>query len=291
MYLETNKIISSLNDRYDFEFVITDNNSCDDSLKILRKIAEQDNRVKVYKFSKNYGYQKSIFEGYCKSKGDAVIQLDCDLQDPPNLIPEFIKIWENGYKVVYGVRKTRQENIFINQLRKLFYRVINILSEDDLPIDAGDFRLVDRDIVELLKLRSDTKPYIRGAIASFGYKQYGYSYDRNRRIYGESKFNFYKLISLAVDGILNHSIIPLRFASFFGIFITIIFLSLSFVYFILKYFNIVEWPSGFTTLTVLNLFGIGINALFLGVIGEYIGRIYIQLKNNYPIIIEESIND
>ena len=211
--------LNKLNDIYDFEILFTDNHSDDSTFDLLRELNLKDNRVRAYRFSRNYGYQHSILTGYQKSSGEAVIQLDCDLQDPPSLIPVFLNLWESGYKVVYGVRKKRQENVIMNYSRKVFYRLINWLSEDDLPVDAGDFRLVDKKITEILRNNNDVQPYLRGAIASMGFDQIGVEYDRSKRVNGETKFTFSSLINMALDGILNHSTIPLRISSMIGIII------------------------------------------------------------------------
>lgn len=284
------KELKALEARYDYEFIFTDNRSTDGSFRILREIASVDLRVKVIRFSKNFGYQRSIFTGYCLASGDAVIQMDCDLQDPPILIHEFLAKWEEGYEVVYGIRKNRQEGWLIHQVRRFFYRFINLLSEDDLPKDAGDFRLVDRKVVSQLKLLYDANPYIRGMIAAFGFRQTGLPYNRSRRLHGESKFNLRQLGSLAVDGLLNHSIVPLRLATFIGLFLSI---GLTFYVgwlFTIKFIFHQGWPAGFFTLSALILMSISLNALFLGVIGEYIGRIYRQVKRQPITIVDEAIN-
>ena len=195
-----------------------------------------------------------------------------------------------GYKVVYGIRKSRKENWWINSLRKIFYRLIDFLSEDYLPKDAGDFRLIDRKIINVLKQIQDSQPYIRGTIATVGFKQVGIPYDRNARISGKSKFKISDMISLAMDGIINHSIIPLRIATFTGFFVSIIAILLSLIYFIGKLIYGPLWDAGFATTTILILMSIGLNGFFLGIIGEYIGRIYKQVKDSPLTIIEEKIN-
>ncbi len=289
-YAVVRRLFDSLKDRYDYEIVFTDNHSDDNSYALLQDIASTDWRVKVARFSRNFGYQKSIYTGYSLSTGDAVIQLDCDLQDPVSLIPEFLKKWEEGYAVVYGVRKTRSEGMFITALRKIFYRLIDFLSEDALPHDAGDFRLVDRRVIDELKRVYDYNPYLRGSIASMGFNQIGIPYDRLERVHGESKFNFSSLFRLAMDGILNHSIVPLRIASFIGMFTFGAALLLMVGYLICKAVLSKPWPAGFTTTTTLLLLSMSLNALFLGIIGEYIGRIYQQIKKRPIAIIEKSLN-
>jgi glycosyltransferase involved in cell wall biosynthesis len=283
-------ILASCSSRYNFELVFTDNHSSDSTFEILIKLRALDARVKIFRFSRNFGYQKSILTGYLKSKGDALIQLDCDLQDPPALIPEFLKHWEDGCAVVYGIRRGRQESAIINITRKLFYRVANYLSEDDLPVDVGDFRLIDRKIVEVLRQVDDAQPYLRGMIASMGFRQQGIVYDRSGRLRGTTNFRFKDLLGLAMDGILNHSIIPLRLATFLGAIVSTVTLIAIFSYGLGKYIFGYDWPAGFTTLAILTLGGISLNAIFLGIIGEYLGRIYQQVKKKPIVIIESELN-
>lgn len=284
-------IINDYADQYDFELVFTDNHSVDSTFAKLSELREIDQRVRVFRFSRNFGYQKSILTGYLKARGDALIQLDCDLQDPPDLIPEFLKHWEDGCAVVYGVRQSRRENAVLHYARKLFYRLANYLSEDDLPIDVGDFRLIDRKVVDVLRQVDDAQPYLRGMIAAMGFKQHGIKYDRCDRERGKSNFRFKDLVGLALDGILNHSIVPLRLATFFGVGVTALTLLAILGYAVGKLMLGFNWPAGFTTLTVLVLAGISVNALFLGIIGEYLGRIYQQVKRRPLVIVEAELDD
>jgi polyisoprenyl-phosphate glycosyltransferase len=282
-------VIDSCSELYDFELIFTDNHSTDNTFEKLAQICKRDDRVRAIRFSRNFGYQKSILTGYFNANGDALIQLDCDLQDPPELIPEFLKFWEEGNAVVYGIRRTRRDNPLLHLARKLFYRLANYLSDDELPVDAGDFRLIDRKIVEVLRQMDDAQPYLRGTIAAVGFLQHGIPYDRRERERGTSNFNFKQLVSLALDGILNHSIVPLRLASFFGVIVSTLTLLSIVGYTAGKMFFGLDWPAGFTTLVVLILFGISINALFLGIIGEYLGRIYQQVKKKPLTIVEAEL--
>jgi len=282
--------LSPLDDRYAFEFVFTDNHSTDSTWARLKLLGAAHPNVRAIRFSKNFGYQRSILTGYLAARGAAVIQLDCDLQDPPGLIPRFLELWEAGNKVVYGVRASRKEAWHITFARKVFYRLINALSDEQIPLDAGDFRLVDRCLVEELRTQRDANPYLRGTIATMGFAQAEVLYDRQRRERGESKFSIGALMSLAVDGVLNHSVVPLRVASFIGIFASLGTLIAILVYVIGKCFFGQEWPAGFATTTILILASICLNALFLGIIGEYLGRIYRQVKFNATVIREDTIN-
>jgi dolichol-phosphate mannosyltransferase len=283
-------VLAPLSSLYEFEFIFTDNHSSDGTFEKLEELAAHDDRIRVLRFSKNFGYQKSIFTGYLAAKGDAAIQLDCDMQDPPRLIPDFIREWENGYQVVYGVRCSRKEGRGINFLRQLFYRLINRLSEEPLPIDAGDFRLVDRIVLEEIKKMNDATPYLRGSIAQLGFNQKGIEYDRAERKYGVSKFSFSGYMDLSIDGILNHSVLPLRFATYVGLLISLLTFCALIAYFIGKIIMGKQWPAGFATTTTLILLSLSLNALFLGIIGEYLGRIYKQVKKGPLTVIEKKIN-
>ncbi|MEY3277646.1 MAG: hypothetical protein RLZZ426_132 [Actinomycetota bacterium] len=276
---------------YEFEFVFTDNHSTDGTYEVLTAVAVSDPRVRVFRFSRNFGFQRSIWTGYTKARGAAAIQLDVDLQDPPELIADFIAHWESGYKVVYGIRRSRQEGRAITGSRKLFYRFVNLLSEDPIPVDAGDFRLVDRMILDELIAMPDTQPYLRGTIAALGFEQIGIPYDRAARERGVSKFSFKDLIALSFDAILNHSTIPLRIASYVGLFVAGATLLGTLILLIARWLFGAEWPAGFATTTMLILFSISLNAVFLGIIGEYLGRIYKQIKPRSITVIEKSIDN
>ncbi len=290
LYHRVCEVMSPFKDRYSFEIVFTDNHSMDATFERIRSLAVADPRVRVLRFSRNFGYQRSILTGYRHARGQAAVQLDADLQDPPDMIPEFLKLWREGYQVVYGIRRSRQESFLMQTARQVFYRLINSLSEDELPHDAGDFRLVGRPILdELLKIE-DSQPYLRGALASLGFRQVGIPYDRGARSRGESKFSLRDLVGLGLDGILNHSVIPLRLATYTGLGTAALSIVALFGYVIGKFWFGQNWPAGFTTLTILILLCTSLNAFFFGVMGEYIGRMYIQVKKRPLSVIENSIN-
>jgi dolichol-phosphate mannosyltransferase len=283
-------VLAGLEDRYDFEILFTDNHSTDQTFPILRRLAAQDRRVRALRFSRNFGFQRSILTGYHHARGDAAIQMDCDLQDPPSLIPVFLGKWEEGYQVVYGERTSRKESWWSSTSRKIFYRLIDLLSEDPLPLDAGDFRLVDRCVLHELKSVNDDQPYLRGTIATLGFNQIGIPYDREERRRGQSKFTLRQLFGLALDGILNHSIVPLRIATYLGLLVALCTFGALAFYVIGGLFFARTWPPGFATITVLILASLSLNALFLGVIGEYLGRMYRQMKKGSLTIIQEEID-
>lgn len=282
-------VMAQLAHRFEFEILVTDNHSEDDTFALLQQWSAREPRLRVLRFSRNFGFQRSILTGYLNAQGAAAIQLDCDLQDPPSLIVAFIAAWQAGNKVVYGVRRGRKEGFAITLLRKVFYRLINALSETPLPLDAGDFRLVDRVVIEELRKVEDFHPYLRGSIALMGFDQLGIAYDRAERVHGESKFNMASLVRLAIDGILNHSTVPLRVATYTGLGVSMLTFGGLCAYAIARLLFGQTWPAGFATLTVLILLSLSLNALFLGIIGEYLGRIYQQVKKRPIAIVEKRL--
>jgi dolichol-phosphate mannosyltransferase len=290
LYKAVVAVIDPLSEMYRFEFVFTDNHSTDKTPELLSALAQEDSRVRAFRFSRNFGYQRSILTAYLLSEGAAAIQLDCDLQDPPEMIPAFLERWREGSDVVYGIRKSRLEAARWTIARKVFYWLVDFLSEDPIPRDAGDFRLISRRVIEELRRISDPKPYLRGTIATLGFKQTGIDYERRAREVGVSKFSFYDNIKLALDGIINQSVVPLRMAIYVGMGVAMLTVLASIGY-IVAYFTVgFRAPAGFTTTTVLILASLGINALLLGVIGEYLGRMYLQMKNKSVSIVERELH-
>lgn len=289
-YEATSLVMDSLSESYDFEIVFSDNHSTDNTPALLRQLAARDTRVRAYRLSRNFGYQRSIMTAYLKTRGDIAMQLDCDLQDPPSLLPLFLDEWRKGADVVYGVRIKRAEAWHITFVRKVFYRLIDFLSEEHMPHDAGDFRLITRRIIEELRTIDDAQPYIRGTIATLGFKQVGIPYTRDPRVRGESKFSVYAMTSLAFDGIMNHSVVPLRVATYVGLAASMLTVLAMVAYAVAKFFFGASWPAGFTTLTVLVLGTASLNAMLLGIIGEYLGRIYQQVRKKPLSIIEEDLH-
>lgn len=275
---------------YDLEIVVTDNHSRDATFDILQRLAAADPRLKVARFSRNVGYQRSIYTGYMLAKGDALIQLDCDLQDPPEIIPEMLARWQAGADVVYGIRRSRKEGFVISGIRKIFYRLVDMLSEDSLPHDAGDFRLVGRNVVEALRHLDDKSPYLRGMIAILGFRQEGFVYDRQARTAGETKFTFSALSKLALDAIVSHSTVPLQISSYLGVAIAVVagLVGLGFV--IGRLYMGSTWPAGFTTLALLILINMSITALLFGIVGIYLARVLTQVRGYPMAFVERSLN-
>tara|TARA_B110000967_G_C18843753_1_gene540813 strand:- start:617 stop:1558 length:942 start_codon:yes stop_codon:yes gene_type:complete len=277
-------------ENYDFEIIFTDNCSSDSTFSLIKSLAENDVRIKAYKFSRNYGYQKSIFTGYSKSTGHCVIEFDCDLQDPPELLPRFIEEWEKGNSIVYGKRIKRPEGAIITKARKIFYRTLSAVSENELPIDAGDFMLLDRIVVNQLVSIKDHNIYIRGEVFSFGFKRSAIEYERDQRLHGDSKFPLRKLFSLAIDGFVSQSTLPLKLASYFGVTMAVTMTLLIVIYLLLHLMGFVS-AAGFTTTTILILLSISVNAIFLGIIGEYLARLYSNTNNKPFVIIEDRVDN
>ncbi|SEB37068.1 dolichol-phosphate mannosyltransferase [Terriglobus roseus] len=290
-YPAVRQVIDPLANSYDFEFVFTDNHSSDRTPVLLKELAGQDSRIRAFRFSRNFGYQRSILTAYLQCNGDAAIQLDCDLQDPPELITRFLEEWSNGSDVVYGIRKSRLESARWTAARKVFYWLVDVLSEDPIPRDAGDFRLISRRVIEELRRIDEPRPYLRGTIATMGFNQKGIDYARQARVVGSSKFSFYDNIMLALDGMINQSVVPLRMATYVGLTVAALTVLASIGYIIAYFLTGFRAPAGFTTITVLILGSLGINAMLLGIIGEYLGRMYLQMKNRSISIIERELHD
>jgi dolichol-phosphate mannosyltransferase len=280
----------SLGKGYELEIIFTDNHSEDRSFELITSLAQCDQRVRGVRFARNFGFNKSVLTGYRLARGDAAIQIDCDLQDPPELLPEFLARWEAGHDLVIGVRRTRKDGQTLQWARSLYYRLLERLSEDNVVANSGDFRLLDRSLLEQLHWVDDAMPYVRGLTSVLSHHQGFVFYDRSPRKAGKSKFPLRRLINLAVDGLLSHSTIPLRFATYAGLIISIITLGLTLMYVIGWLFFSADWPAGFATTTVLLLLGISLNATFLGILGEYVARIYIQVRKRPLAIIERSVN-
>jgi polyisoprenyl-phosphate glycosyltransferase len=276
--------------KYDIEFIFTDNHSDDGTFRKLEELGARDVRVKVLRFNRNYGFQRSLLTGYRYASGDAAVQIDCDLQDPPSLIPQFLALWEQGHDVVVGLRRRRQENFLLVFGRRTFYALLNRISEEKITSDAGDFRLVDRKILDHLRRSSDLHPYVRGLIASLAGNEAGIPYDRLARTRGQSKFPLFKLVRFGLEGIISHSILPLRLASYIGLALSVLTLLLCIFYLVSALMFGADWPPGFATTTVLILLGMSLNAIFMGVMGEYISRIYQQVRQRPLTLIERTIN-
>jgi polyisoprenyl-phosphate glycosyltransferase len=289
LYDRLDRLGNTMADRCRLEFIFTDNHSSDGTWKKITVLADRDPRVKAIRFSKNFGFQRSILANYIHANGDAVMQIDADLQDPPEMLEQFFDLWKQGNHVVYGVRRKREENESLTALRRMGYWFIDKISEYPIPRDAGDFRLVDRKVIEALKKHRTAHPYLRGMIAGMGFKQLGVPYDRQARMAGTSKFPFFQLITLGLSGVFNHSVMPLRLSTYAGAFLVLASLLMGLYYLGLKLFQ-PDLPQGLASIHILVLFGIGFQALLLGLLGEYLLRIYLILRAEPVAIVEQSVN-
>ena len=280
---------NKMKDRCDLEFVFSDDHSDDNTWGMLSELSRKDDRVRAIRFTKTFGFQRSILANFMHTRGDAVMQIDADLQDPPELLETFFAQWQAGYQVVYGIRRKRPENFLLHGFRKFGYWVIDKISEHPIPRNAGDFRLVDRKVIQSLCQIKTTHPYLRGIIAGLGFNQKGIVYDRSARVAGESKFNVYRIIKLGLIAVFNHSTIPLRGASFLGVIILTISILASIYYVVLKIIH-PDLPQGLASIHILVLFAIGFNAVMLGIIGEYILRVYLVMRAEPVAVVEKSLN-
>lgn len=289
LYARLCEIGTRMADRCDLEFVFTDNHSEDTTWEKLTALAQKDQRVRAIRFAKNFGFQRSILANYLHTRGDAVMQIDADLQDPPEMLEAFFEKWQAGYHVVYGIRRKRPENPVLHTFRRLGYWFIDAVSEHPIPRDVGDFRLVDRRVIEVLSKIKTPSPYLRGMIAGLGFNQTGILYDRDARVAGESKFDVSRLIRLGLTAVFNHSTVPLRVASLAGgVMLGVSFLG-ALYYFLLRLMH-PDLPQGLASIHILVLFGIGLQSLLLGIIGEYLLRIYLILRAEPIAIIQQSVN-
>lgn len=278
-------------DNYDYEMIFINDGSKDKTQEILEKIANNNTKVKVITFSRNFGHQAAVTCGIKYAEGDAIVIIDADLQDPPELIPEMLKLWENGNDVVYGKRKTREgESKFKLLTARMFYTTLNKLSEVEIPKNTGDFRLVDRKIVDIINELPEHNKFLRGLFSWVGFKQTAYEYERKKRFAGKTKYPLNKMLKLASNGIIGFSNKPLQLVGRLGlisIVISFIILIYSIVSFVFKLNNI---TAGWTSIMVTITFFTGIQLLSIWIMSEYIARIYDESKNRPEYIIEKKIN-
>lgn len=277
--------------KYDYEIIFTDNHSDDGTDIILKDLAAQDRRIKVLRFTRNFGFQRSLLTAYRVAAGAAAIQLDCDLQDPPAMMSLFLDKWQQGHDVVVGIRIKRVEPILLQFARRLYYKILSkIAAEYNIVENAGDFRLVDRRILDLLKQTNDAQPYTRGIISSLAGNQTGIPYERGIRQFGKSKFPLQRLFGFAVGGMISHSLVPLRLATIAGLSAFLLSIVVSLYYALAWTLAGKEWPAGFATTALLLLLSIGLNGIFIGIVGEYVGRIYEQVRYRPTTIVDWSLN-
>jgi len=269
--------------------IYVDDGSRDGTLGRLRAIAAGDPQVRIVALSRNFGHQYALTAGLDASTGDAVAVIDADLQDPPEVIPEMVARWRDGADVVYGVRATRQgETAFKRGTAHVFYRLLQTLGNADIPADVGDFRLLDRRVVDTLRDMPERDRFLRGLVVWAGFRHEGVSYERLPRAAGQTKFPFSRMFSFALDGIFSFSTVPLRLASYLGLFVSVLSMVGVVYAFYIKLFTVGVIP-GWAAQWIGTLFLGGVQLLSLGVIGEYVGRIYGEVKRRPLYVVKERI--
>jgi dolichol-phosphate mannosyltransferase len=278
----------------DFEIMLVNDGSKDKSLEIMKSFALADPRVRIINFSRNFGHQAAISAGIKHAQGDAVIIMDGDLQDPPEELHRFLDKWREGYDVVYAVRTKRKEGFFKRFFYAAFYRILDAISEIEIPLDSGDFCVMDRKVVNALNIdMPEQSRFVRGLRAYAGFKQIGVTYERAERAAGDVKYTFSKYVKLAFDGIFDFSTFPLRIATYLGFIVSVpsFLVGIFFIFHRILDFKVLGYsPSdtpGIATLAVGMFFLSGVMLIILGILGEYLGRIYYEVKKRPFYIIEK----
>ena len=287
-YKELKRVM--LKNKWQYEFVFVNDGSKDKTLELLREISKADINVKVIDFSRNFGHQVAVTAGIFHCTGDVAVIIDADLQDPPHVIEEMVVKWKEGFDVVYAKRKKRKgETLFKLVTAKYFYRFLHYMAEIEIPMDTGDFRLMDRRVVEAFKQMPERNRFVRGMVSWVGFDQTYVEYERDERFAGETKYPFKKMVRFAMDGIISFSTKPLKMVRSLG-FITIIIAIGLLLYSLISKFIMHSVVSGWTSLMVAITFFSGVQLFSIGLLGEYIARIYDEGKGRPLYIIKEKIN-
>lgn len=276
---------------YNYEMIFINDGSKDKTLELLEEIAKNDKNVKVISFSRNFGHQAAVEAGLKEISGDVVLTIDADLQDPPELIHDMLNLWEKGNDIVYGKRTKRDgENIFKLFSAKMFYKTLNKISDVYIPLNVGDFRLVDRKVIDVINQLPEHNKFFRGLFSWVGYKQVPYEYERKERFAGKTKYSLKQMLKLALDGIIGFSVKPLRIIGAIGI-CSIVISFLLFIYTILLCVYKLKTISIETMIILIAItFFFGIQMVAIWIISEYIGRIYDEAKQRPSYIIKQKIN-
>ncbi len=274
----------------EYEILFVNDGSRDNTLQILRPACEADKRLKLINFSRNFGHQTAITAGMDMASGDAVVIIDADLQDPPEVIPDMFALWKDGYEVIYGKRIHRKgETFFKKATARLFYRFLSAVTDVNIPVDTGDFRLIDRKVVEALRRTPERNRYVRGLIGWLGFKQTAYEYVREERFAGTTKYPLRKMVKLAVDAITSFSVKPLRIAGVLGLILSVCGFSYTVYVIIAKLCGAVFSDGWASTICIVLLLG-GFILVMLGIMGQYIGRIYDEVRARPLYLISETVN-
>ena len=279
-----------LQNNINYEFVFVNDGSTDRTMEILSEIAANDYRTKIVNFARNFGHQVAVTAGIAAAKGDAIVIIDADLQDPPEVIPELIAKWEEGYEVVYAKRKQRKGETWFKLLTaKYFYKFLNYMSDIDIPKDTGDFRIIDRKVADVFNQMTERNRFIRGMMSWVGFRQTYVEYERDERFAGETKYPLKKMIKFASDGIIAFSTKPLRIVMSLGLLSVLISIIVLLYTITVKVFGH-GTQTGWASIMVAITFFSGIQLLGLGIVGQYIARIYDESKNRPIYIVKETIN-
>jgi glycosyltransferase involved in cell wall biosynthesis len=289
LYEKVKEIMAGLNG-YRYEHIFIDNASEDKTVPILKQIAARDSNVKIIVNARNFGHIRSPFHALLQANGDAVILVVADLQDPPELLPEFVKKWEEGYRIAIGVKTNSEESPLFFAIRKAYYNLIGQLSEVKLVKNFTGFGLYDKKVIEILRTLHDPYPYFRGLICDIGFKRAEIHYKQPVRKRGFTKNNFYTLYDMAMLGITNHSKVPLRLAAMLGFGLAILCLLIAIIYFIYKIIYWQDFRLGIAPIVIGFFFFASIQLFFLGILGEYIGSIHSKILQRPLVIEEERIN-
>ena len=286
LYERLNTMMNNLN-QYEFEVLFINDGSKDKTLELIKEMRNKDNRISYVNFSRNFGKETAMIAGLDYATGDAVIFIDADLQDPPELIPELIKYWEEGYDDVYARRSSRKGETFLKKFTsKMYYKVLQSLTRVEIQKDTGDFRLLDRRCVNALKKMRETQRCSKSMFSWIGYKKKEVMYDRDPRVAGTTKWNYKKLVDLAIDGITAFTTSPLRISTFLSIPTFLAFI-IYLIYIIVKCINNSAGIQGYQIIILLNLFSFGVIILLIGIIEEYLGRIFNETKNRPLYFVDE----
>ena len=272
---------------FKYEIIFVNDGSYDQSQKVIEKIISGDKSVKLINLSRNFGHQIAISCGIDYVQGDAAVIIDADLQDPPEIIPAMLKKWQEGFDVVYAVRKAREgESILKKLTASIFYRLMRILSGTKIPLDTGDFRLISKKVILVLRKTREYQRFMRGLVSWVGFSQCGIEFTRDKRFSGKTKYPLFSMIKFAIDGILSFSLMPLRIVSIMGI-VTVAILLILLIYSLYRTITGQTVP-GWASTTVIILFLGSIQLISIGIIGEYLGRVYEEVKRR-PLYIIDSI--
>lgn len=287
-YKELKRVM--VQNKWQYELIFVNDGSKDKTLEILRSISAEDKNVKVIDFSRNFGHQIAVTAGLFHCIGDAAVVIDADLQDPPHVIEKMMAKWQEGYDVVYAKRKQRKGETFFKLITaKYFYRLLHYMAEIEIPMDTGDFRLMNRKVIEAFKKMPERNRFVRGMVSWVGFDQTYIEYERDVRFAGETKYPLKKMLRFASDGIISFSTKPLKLVRSLG-FLTIFIAIALFIYSLVSKFILHSVVSGWTSLMVAITFFSGVQLFSIGLLGEYIARIYDESKNRPLYLIKEKIN-